>query len=140
MKFHISKYTNKYEFLPKKYIKYNPIKSFGYAFEGLFLAFWRETSVRIQFLLMVTLVIFCLWSGHLLLSLSHLLLGGIIIGFEIQNSAIELICDLVEPNQNPVVKIIKDLSSGAVLCVALVWLVVILYSFGSIFLHLFVNY
>lgn len=133
MKF-IRKYNNKYEFLPKKYTKYHPIKSFGYAFEGLFLAFWREISVRIQFGLMIFLVIFCFWNKHFLLSLSHFLLGGMIIGFEIQNSAIELICDLVEPNQNQVVKIIKDLSSGAVLCVALVWLVVIFYSFWTIFL------
>ena len=140
MKFHVSKYTNKYEFLPNKYTKYHPIKSFGYAFEGLFLAFWREMSVKIQFGLMIFLVIFCMWNKHLLLSLSHFLLGSIIMGFEIQNSAMELICDLVEPNQNPVVKIIKDLSSGAVLCVAIAWLVVILYSFGTIFLPSFINF
>ena len=115
--------------LPPKYTKYNVFRSFGYAFEGLSLAFWRETSVKIQFGLLLFWVLFCFFNKHFLLSLSHLLLGGIIISLEIQNTAIELLCDLIEPNQNPIIKTVKDLSSGAVLSLALVWLFVILYSF-----------
>jgi diacylglycerol kinase len=38
-----------------------------------------------------------------------------IIALEMINTSVELVCDLVEPNQNPKIKEIKDISSGAVL-------------------------
>jgi len=50
-----------------------------------------------------------------------LLIVGIIIviGFEMMNSSIELLCDKIEPNYHHQIKMIKDMAAGAVLVVAL---------------------
>ena len=42
-----------------------------------------------------------------------------VLSAELFNTAIELICDFIEPNINPIIKQIKDLSAAAVLILAL---------------------
>ena len=39
----------------------------------------------------------------------------LVLSLEMINSAIEKICDLIQPNQHPQIKIIKDVAAGAVL-------------------------
>lgn len=43
----------------------------------------------------------------------------LVISFEMINTAIEKLCNLVHPDFNPQIKIIKDLSAGAVLVAAI---------------------
>jgi len=43
----------------------------------------------------------------------------IVFAFEMINTSIELICNMIEPNQNIKIKEIKDISAGAVLLSAL---------------------
>jgi diacylglycerol kinase len=45
---------------------------------------------------------------------------GLVIGFEMLNTSIEKICNLVHPQHHPFVKIIKDVAAGAVLLVAII--------------------
>ena len=42
-----------------------------------------------------------------------------VLSAELFNTAIELICDFMEPNINPKIKLIKDLSAAGVLIVAI---------------------
>ncbi|RYD72256.1 MAG: diacylglycerol kinase family protein, partial [Sphingobacteriales bacterium] len=44
---------------------------------------------------------------------------GVVIGFEMLNTAIERLCNLLHPQHHPFVKIIKDVAAGAVLIVAI---------------------
>jgi diacylglycerol kinase len=46
---------------------------------------------------------------------------------EILNSAIEAICDFIEPNYNPRIKVIKDVSAAAVGIAIAAWLIVIVW-------------
>ena len=45
---------------------------------------------------------------------------GLVTGFEMLNTAIEKICNLVHPQHHPFVKIIKDVAAGGVLIVAII--------------------
>lgn len=123
--------------LPDKYVKYHPIKSVGYAFAGVFLAISREFSIKIQLVLGICVLTLAFWQNQLLLGFLNLFLMALVMSLEMINTAIELICDLVEPRTNPNVKIIKDLAAGAVLIVALTWGLLIFWLFVSIFLRLF---
>lgn len=44
---------------------------------------------------------------------------GLVMGFEMLNTSIEKVCNLVHPQHHPFVKIIKDVAAGAVLVVAI---------------------
>lgn len=53
-----------------------------------------------------------------------LLCIGMVICLEIMNTAIEKLCNLINPNYNPTIKIIKDVAAAAVLLAAIVSLAV----------------
>ncbi len=44
---------------------------------------------------------------------------GIVMGFEMLNTSVERLCNLLHPQHHPFVKIIKDVAAGAVLLAAL---------------------
>jgi diacylglycerol kinase (ATP) len=118
--------------LPPKYLKYNPITSLYFAFSGIFWAFGRENSIKIQFLLGFVVVLLAIMTNHFYLAMSNFILMSVIISLEMINTAIELICDMIEPKTNLTIKTIKDLTAGAVLVVACSWGMVILYLFYTI--------
>lgn len=94
--------------------------SFKFAVKGINSAFKSERNMKIHFL-MVFLVIICgiVFEISLREWQLCLILFGIVISFEIINTAIEVIVDLVMPNIDPRAKLAKDLSAGAVLVVAI---------------------
>ncbi len=100
---------------------YNLIHAFRYAFNGLWLFLQNETNGKIQtaiaLLVVVAGFIFKISSTEWMILLLFI---GLVIALEMINSAIEKICDLVEPDQHPVIKIVKDLSAGAVLWISLI--------------------
>ena len=53
-----------------------------------------------------------------------LLCCAIVISLELINTAIELLCDFVEPNKNEKIRIIKDISAAGVLVSAIIALVI----------------
>jgi diacylglycerol kinase len=120
--------------LPDKVVKYHPIKSVGYAIEGIRIAFSREKNLFLQVLIGIGFACLGIWRGHWVLAMANLILMGIVISLEMINTAFETLCDLVHPGHNLQVKIIKDMAAGSVLVTALVWLVVILYEIIAIFI------
>ncbi|HVZ25491.1 MAG TPA: diacylglycerol kinase family protein [Sediminibacterium sp.] len=53
-----------------------------------------------------------------------LLCFGLVIGLEMCNHALESLCDLVQPEPHPLIKIAKDVAAGAVLWAAIISLVI----------------
>jgi len=49
---------------------------------------------------------------------------ALVISLELINTAIELLCDFVEPNKNEKIRIIKDISAAGVLVSAIIALVI----------------
>jgi undecaprenol kinase/diacylglycerol kinase (ATP) len=100
-------------------------KAVEYALQGMKQFFSRDRNGRIQLVIAMTaialgftvsisafqwlLVLFCI---------------GLVISLEMINSAIERCCDLVTTDFHPGIKIIKDVSAGAVLVASIASLVI----------------
>ncbi len=83
---------------------------------------WREEqSFRVQIVLAVLIVIlmFVFPLRYFERAILFLVIG-FVLGLELLNSQLEDILDIVEPNHNPKIKRIKDLSAAAVLVAVLV--------------------
>lgn len=107
------------------------LKSFKYAFEGVWHAFLSEPNFRIQ-LMIVTVLVFLgklyqitkiEWS---LIALS----SGFLLFMELTNTVIEEIMDRFMKQTDESVKIIKDVSAAAVLVTAITVLVNFFLIFG----------
>jgi diacylglycerol kinase len=96
------------------------LKSLSYAIQGIshLLLFERNTTIQSAIALVVIGLGFWLKiSGNEWIAL---LFGiGLVLAAEAFNTAMEHLCNLVEPNPNPKIKIIKDLSAGAVLLISI---------------------
>lgn len=94
------------------------IKSFGFAINGLRLC-WREPNFRIHLFVSFLVVAFGYWLSISAQEwLAVLLCMGMVLSLEMLNTAIEHLCNLVQPEQHPVIKRVKDVSAAAVLLAA----------------------
>lgn len=97
------------------------VRSFGYAFNGLGRAIRSEQNMKVHIVAAIAAI-----TGGLVLRISVtefiavLICIGAVIAFEIFNTAIEKLCDFVSPGHHPQIKIIKDLSAGGVLVMAII--------------------
>ena len=91
------------------------MESFKHAFRGIFIALLGK-----NFKIQIGIFVCCLFFGIIIeIELSEwiiiFLTGGMVLALEIINTAIEELCNLYSTNENPKIKLIKDLSAGAVL-------------------------
>ena len=99
----------------------NFLKGFLYAYNGLVVFFRHERNGRLQ-LLAAVFVVLLGWWFHVSAAEWIVLLScvAIVLSFEMINSAIEKLCNLIHPTYHPAVKTIKDISAAAVLWVAVI--------------------
>jgi len=101
------------------------IKSFACAFDGLKDCILHEKNFRIQYIIAILMVIAGIFFS---ISISEwlvmLLCFAVVLSFEIINSAIEKLCDLVCPDFNLTIKKVKDMSASAVLLSAIIAFVI----------------
>ena len=98
----------------------NFLMGFAWAFNGLIVFFRHERNGRIQ--LFAGVVVLALGCFYHVSAIEWIVLLGCIasvLSFEMMNSSIEKLCNLLHPAMHPAVKIIKDISAAAVLWVAL---------------------
>ncbi|HEY5391638.1 MAG TPA: diacylglycerol kinase family protein [Hanamia sp.] len=101
------------------------IKSFACAFEGLKDCLLHEKNFRIQYVIALLIIIAGLsFSISKMEWLIILLCFAVVLCFEIINSAIEKLCDLVCPQFNLTIKKVKDMSASAVLLAAIISFIV----------------
>lgn len=96
------------------------LRSFGFAGQGLRYCAGREKNFQVHCILAVLVII----TGFVLkISLQEWIIVSMCIAamlaFEMLNTAIEHLCNIVQPASHPTVKIIKDVSAGAVFLIAL---------------------
>jgi diacylglycerol kinase len=98
---------------------------FQNAFRGLGYFFRHEKNVQIHFIIAIVVILAGFFLGISITEwLAVLLCIGGVITAEGINSAIERLSDMYSKEQNKNIKIIKDLSAGAVLFMAIVSLVI----------------
>ena len=96
------------------------IKSFKYAFEGIFTGIKEEQNMKIHIAIMTIVIIF-----GITLKISKIewiiciALFGLVISMELINTAIENTVDLITKEKNEQAKIAKDVAAGAVLVSAI---------------------
>lgn len=101
------------------------LKAFVYAFNGIVHFFMYDRNGRFHLGAALAAVL-----GGFALNISNtewliiLLCTGLVIAFEMINAAIEKLCDVVHKEFHPAIKIIKDMSAGAVLWVSIISLLV----------------
>lgn len=101
------------------------IKSFGWAFNGLKDCIRHEKNFRMQYALAIIVVIAGFFLGLSSFEWAIILLCfAVVLSFEIINSAIEKLCDLVCPDFNLVIKKVKDMSASAVLLSAIITFII----------------
>ncbi len=114
----------------------NRFKAFRFAFEGLYAGFRNETHLKIHLMACILVTIF---GFYLQLKpfewIAILSSCALVISAELFNSAIEGLCNIVEPKINPKIKYIKDVCAAAVLVLSILSLIVA----GIIFIPYLIN-
>ena len=95
------------------------VKSFGYAFQGLFTAIKTERNMRIHIVCMIYMYFFLFaFDFFEITRTEHAIIfiaNALVIGAELINTAIEATVDLQGDKHTPLGKIAKDCGAGAVL-------------------------
>ncbi len=95
------------------------IKSFGYAFQGIFSAITKERNMRIHIVCMIYMFFFLFAFDFFEITRTQIgilfVACGLVIGAELINTAIEAVVDLHGKEHTEYGKIAKDCAAGAVL-------------------------
>jgi len=101
------------------------IKSVTYAVKGFYLLITTEHSIMVQ---LTVSVLMCVLGFYLKISsvewLLQILAIGLVLTAESLNTAIEAICDYIQPNFDKKIGFIKDIAAGAVTFAALTAVVI----------------
>lgn len=98
--------------------RHSIFQSFRFAFSGL-RSMFRERNFQIEFAaLLINLALIFLLELSPQDSAMILLICAAVLSAEIFNTAVEKICDFIQPSQDARIKFIKDISAGAVLLLA----------------------
>jgi len=111
------------------------LRRFSFALDGLKAAYRSEQSFRIQLAVSVVVVLAGGLLGLTQLEWLFVIISiGVVLSFELLNTTIEKMLDLLHPARHDSVKFIKDVSAAAVLLSSLAALIV---GFVVFFPHLY---
>ncbi len=99
----------------------NRLKSVVYALRGAWILVRTESSIKIQ-VIIAAIVLAAGWYFEISTTewILQLLAIGLVMGVEGVNTAIEKLSDFVQPNHDPQIGRIKDISAGAVMICSLI--------------------
>ena len=96
------------------------LRSFRFAGQGIVDLFRYENNAKVHLLIAGLVVAAGLWLRLSRVEWAIILTQiGLVWAAEALNTAIEKLCDFVSPGLHPKIKVIKDMSSGAVLILAI---------------------
>lgn len=104
---------------------YHPLRKVRIALHGIWYAVFRDFTVRYK---LIVSAAFLLIAGiyetpfHFLFVLA---VTGLMLATEILNSAIEALCDYMQPKYDDRIKHIKDMAAGATFVAILIWYIVL---------------
>lgn len=104
---------------------FRPITKIRVALRGIYLAVLTDFSVAYKLFLSIFLLVGFFYFRQWLDFGIVLLATALVLVTEMVNTAIEALCDFVEPELNEKIGLIKDVSAGAVGVAICVWFVVI---------------
>ena len=105
---------------------YHPIKKIKVIFQGLHIAVITDFSVAYKLALSLPIAIGAI-AFHKWIDLSLILIAtGLMLLGELFNSAIEILCDFVEQQENPQIGAIKDIAAAAAGIGIFVWVAILM--------------
>lgn len=106
--------------MPKESFAKNRIKSVGFALKGALLLVRTEASIKIQLFIAIVMTalgfFFEISNTEWIL---QILAIALVMGVEGANTAIEKLCDFVQPEFDSKIGFIKDVAAGAVMLVSM---------------------
>jgi len=117
------------------------LQSFVYAFKGIRYALGNEHNVWIHTLAACLVILAALYFNIERWEWCFLALSiGMVFCAELLNTSIEILIDLLHPEQHPKVGLLKDVAAGGVLCAAIGAAAVGLLIFGPRILNLITDF
>jgi diacylglycerol kinase len=104
---------------------YHPFRKIRTVVSGLRYAVIYDVSVAYKLVLSSVLLMAALFLQAWVDMLLILVVTAVVLVAEVMNSAIEALCDFVEPEYNEKIKIIKDVSAAAVGISIVAWFIVL---------------
>ena len=103
----------------------NPIESFNNAFQGIWYTIVNERNMKIHLVIGTIVILLSLWVRVSKIELTVLCLTiAMVICFELINTAVEVLVNIIVDVYHPKAKIIKDVSAGAVFVAAIFSIVI----------------
>lgn len=91
-------------------------RSIRHAFRGIVYAIHHERNFQIECVAAIGVIGLALFLPLSSIELALIVfLTGWVLAFELINTAIERMLDIIKPNVHPYVRVVKDMSAGAVL-------------------------
>ncbi len=114
----------------------NPIESFNNAFQGIWYTIVNERNMKIHLVIGAIVILMSLWVRVSKIEFTILCLTiAMVICFELINTAVEVVVNIIVDVYHPKAKIIKDVSAGAVFVSAIFSLVIGLLILGDKIIH-----
>ena len=125
--------------LPNKFSRanaagYNPLQKFTVVAEGFRFAVENDRSVTRKIVISSLVILASLYFRRWLDLLLIIVVTGQALAAELFNTAIETLCDYVQPGPDEKIKAVKDVASAATGVSTLVWALVLIYEYFEILL------
>ena len=117
---------------------YHPLRKIKVVLAGLRFAFRYDFSVAYKMVLSAVIIALALMFQQWVDFAMILLATGLVLTAELLNSAIETLCDFLEPRENEKIGTTKDIAAAAVGISIVVWVVVVVFDvihLGSVLLR-----
>lgn len=111
--------------LPRAASGYHPLRKIRTALAGISHAVLRDFSVRYKLIISVAFLLLAGMYETLFHFLFVLAVTGAMLVAEILNTAIEALCDRVQPEYDERIKNIKDMAAGATFIAIVIWYIVL---------------
>lgn len=114
----------------------NIIESFNNAFQGIWYTIVKERNMKIHLTAGVIVILLALWVRVSKIELTVLCLTiAMVVCFELINTAVEVVVDIIVDVYHPKAKIIKDVSAGAVFVSAIFSIIIGIVILGDKIIH-----
>jgi diacylglycerol kinase len=105
---------------------YHPLRKLKVIGSGLYVAVVTDFSVAYKIILSIPVLGAAFWFRQWVDINIIVLAMGLMLVSELFNSAIEVLCDFVEPKKNEQIRIIKDIAAAATGLSILVWAAIVI--------------
>ncbi|MEL6555407.1 MAG: diacylglycerol kinase [Cyanobacteria bacterium J06621_11] len=114
--------------MPKRFRTpgYHPLRKINVIFSGLYIAAITDFSVAYKVILSAPILCWAFFYRQWVDVSLILLAMGLVLTAELFNSAIEVLCDFVEPQKNEKIRITKDIAAAAVGVSIAVWAIILI--------------